>query len=55
MDYLLGRPTRANKKNTIRTKVLLSDRMVAPEAAWTFVVIMQYVKIDSASFLIVFM
>ena len=55
VDYLLGRPTRANKKNTIRTKVLLSDRMVAPEAAWTFVVIMQYVKIDSASFFIVFM
>jgi hypothetical protein len=55
VDYLLGKPTRANRKNTIKTKVLVSDRMVAPEAAQTFVVIMQYVKIDSASFLIVFM
>jgi hypothetical protein len=33
VDYLLGKPTRANRKNTIKTKVLVSDRMVAPEAA----------------------
>jgi hypothetical protein len=34
--------------------VLLSDRMPAPEAAKAFVVIVQYVKTDSANFLIVF-
>jgi hypothetical protein len=33
VDYLLGKPTRANRKNTNNTKVLVSDRMVAPEAA----------------------
>jgi hypothetical protein len=33
VDYLLGKPTRANRKNTIRTKVLASERIVAPEAA----------------------
>jgi hypothetical protein len=32
-DYLLGKPTRANRKKTIKTKVLVSERMVAPEAA----------------------
>jgi len=33
VDYLLGKPTRANRKKTTKTKVLVSDRMVAPEAA----------------------
>ena len=33
VDYLLGKPTRANKKSTIIIKVLVSARMVAPEAA----------------------
>jgi hypothetical protein len=33
LDYLLGKPTRANRKNTIKTKVLVSERMAAPEAA----------------------
>ena len=33
VDHLLGKPTRANRKNTIKTKVVVSDRMVAPEAA----------------------
>jgi hypothetical protein len=33
VNYLLGKPTRANRKKTIKTKVLVSERMVAPEAA----------------------
>jgi hypothetical protein len=33
VDYLLGKPTRANRNNTIKTKVPVSERMVAPEAA----------------------
>jgi len=52
--HFLGKPTRASIKNTIKSKVLLSDRMSAPEAAKAFVVIGQYIRTGSANFLIVF-
>jgi hypothetical protein len=55
VDYLLGKPTMASIKNSIKSRVLLSERMAAPEAAKAFVVIMQYVRTNSANFLIVFM
>ena len=53
--HFLGKPTMASIKNSIKSRVLLSERMAAPEAAKAFVVIMQYVRTNSANFLIVFM
>ena len=52
--HLLGKSTRASRKKTTKSKVLLSYRMPAPETAKAFVVIVQYVKTGSANFLIVF-
>ena len=33
VDYLLGKPTRASRKNNIKSRALLSANMTAPEAA----------------------